>query len=197
MFNGSSYISGSSHRLMIFPTLLLLALLLLFYLISWRNHSAQKDSWLDLAAKSTSINHKHAVDDIIEHLRGIAEWEKPADLKVVALVFYGRRRFVQILDCYLKVHTYFSINLIHCSALISAYVAESCRKWRNLDEVIFVAKTKGEDDLSYLRQLIQTSDKYSADYSPYIEGLNCGRDVRCGQMREHLRQDRRRRGILN
>lgn len=41
-----------------------------------------------------------------------------------------------------------------------------------LDEVIFVAKTKDKDDLSYLEQLIQTSDKYSADYPPYREGID-------------------------
>ncbi len=33
-----------------------------------------------------------------------------------------------------------------------------------LDEVIFVAKTDNEDDLSYLEQLIQSSDKFSAEY---------------------------------
>lgn len=33
-----------------------------------------------------------------------------------------------------------------------------------LDEVIFVAKTDNQDDLSYLKQLVQTSDKYSAEY---------------------------------
>jgi hypothetical protein len=32
-----------------------------------------------------------------------ASWEKPAELKVVALVFYGRRASVSILECYLKV----------------------------------------------------------------------------------------------
>jgi hypothetical protein len=32
-----------------------------------------------------------------------ASWKKPADLKVVGLVFYGRRASVSILQCYLKV----------------------------------------------------------------------------------------------
>lgn len=132
MLSRSTYLVGSSRPLVIIPTLFLM-LLLLCYLRTWTNICAQNGSWLDLAANSTSIpNDKHAVDDVIEHLREIAEWEKPADLKVVALVFYGRRRFVQILDCYLKVNTYFSICLVHRSALISAYVAESCRKWRNV-----------------------------------------------------------------
>jgi hypothetical protein len=32
-----------------------------------------------------------------------ATWKKPADLKVVGLVFYGRRASVSILECYLQV----------------------------------------------------------------------------------------------
>ena len=34
----------------------------------------------------------------------IVQWQKPAGMKVIGLVFYGRRQFVSILDCYLKVH---------------------------------------------------------------------------------------------
>ena len=33
-----------------------------------------------------------------------------------------------------------------------------------LDEIIFVAKTDNEADLAYLEELLQTSDKYSAEY---------------------------------
>jgi hypothetical protein len=35
--------------------------------------------------------------------RALSEWRKPKDLKVIGLVFYGRKEFVEILDCYLKV----------------------------------------------------------------------------------------------
>jgi hypothetical protein len=34
-------------------------------------------------------------------------WKKPADLRVVGLIFFGRHTFVSILDCYLKVHSTF------------------------------------------------------------------------------------------
>jgi hypothetical protein len=33
----------------------------------------------------------------------LKEWRKPKDLKIIGLVFYGRKEFVEILDCYLKV----------------------------------------------------------------------------------------------
>ena len=39
----------------------------------------------------------------IKELHEIAQWKKPSGMKVIGLVFYGRRRFVSILDCYLKV----------------------------------------------------------------------------------------------
>jgi len=35
--------------------------------------------------------------------QALREWKKPEDLKIIGLVFYGRKEFVEILDCYLKV----------------------------------------------------------------------------------------------
>lgn len=37
------------------------------------------------------------------NLEGVADFKKPANLSVVAMVFYGRPATVSILDCYLKV----------------------------------------------------------------------------------------------
>ena len=39
----------------------------------------------------------------IKEMHAIAEWKKPRAMKVIGLIFYGRRRFVSVLDCYLKV----------------------------------------------------------------------------------------------
>ena len=44
-----------------------------------------------------------SVQNHIEHLKSVQEWQKPPDLHVVGLVFFGRRRFVEILNCYLQV----------------------------------------------------------------------------------------------
>ena len=35
--------------------------------------------------------------------QALRAWKKPDGLKVIGLVFYGRKEFVEILDCYLKV----------------------------------------------------------------------------------------------
>jgi hypothetical protein len=59
-----------------------------------------------------------------------ASWQKPAELKVVGLVFYGRRASVSILECYLK------RNLVTNGGI--------------LDEVVFAARTQDEDDLEWL-----------------------------------------------
>ena len=45
----------------------------------------------------------HALDYRIAHLKEIAEWQKPEGMRVIGLVFYGRRRYVSILQCYLQV----------------------------------------------------------------------------------------------
>lgn len=39
----------------------------------------------------------------LAHLQEIVKWEKPKDIKIVGLVFYGRKRYVEILECYLRV----------------------------------------------------------------------------------------------
>ena len=49
------------------------------------------------------LSYNHALEGHIEHLREIERWQPPAGMKVVGLVFYGRRRFVSILNCYLQV----------------------------------------------------------------------------------------------
>ena len=47
----------------------------------------------------------HTLDGHIQQLKDVAEWQKPSELKVMGLVFFGRRRFVSILQCYLQVRS--------------------------------------------------------------------------------------------
>ena len=64
----------------------------------------------------------------IESLRG---WRKPASLKVIGLVFYGRREFVEILDCYLKVIFTFIKMIWRAGSMANMSFAEESRwKWR-------------------------------------------------------------------
>ncbi|KAH9993913.1 hypothetical protein F4779DRAFT_608400 [Xylariaceae sp. FL0662B] len=67
-------------------------------------------------------------------------WKKPAGIKIVALVFYGRKRTVDFLDCYLQQ------NL----AANGGY----------LDEVQFMVHTEDEDDLKYLDGLVKQRKHY-------------------------------------
>ncbi|KAI0799303.1 hypothetical protein GGR55DRAFT_702024 [Xylaria sp. FL0064] len=67
-------------------------------------------------------------------------WQKPSGFKIVAMVFFGRKRYVDILDCYLRQ------NL----ASHGGYV----------DEVWFMVHTEEEDDIAWLRDLV----KYNPDY---------------------------------
>jgi len=61
-------------------------------------------------------------------------WKKPKGFKIVGLVFFGRRRSVDILDCYLQQ------NLVANGGY--------------LDEVIFMAHTKIEEDVAWLEDLV-------------------------------------------
>ena len=70
----------------------------------------------------------------------LSPWKKPKDFKIIGLIFFGRQRTVEILDCYLK------RNLVANGGF--------------LDEVLWVANTNNEDDLKYLDHLVQTSKYY-------------------------------------
>lgn len=61
-------------------------------------------------------------------------------MKIIGLVFYGRRQFVEVLDCYLR------RNLVRNGGV--------------MDEVIFVVNTADIDDLEYLDQIVNGTEGY-------------------------------------
>ncbi|KAI1135437.1 hypothetical protein F5Y05DRAFT_421396 [Hypoxylon sp. FL0543] len=67
-------------------------------------------------------------------------WKKPKGIKVVGMVFYGRKRYVDLLDCYLQQ------NL----ASNGGY----------LDEVWIMAHTKNEDDIAWAEDLVRRIPEY-------------------------------------
>ena len=74
----------------------------------------------------------HNLDGYIQRLKDVAEWQKPPELKVMGLVFFGRRRFVSVLQCYLQVHTkrFFEIVWLILLANQSICIAKSGGKRR-------------------------------------------------------------------
>lgn len=70
----------------------------------------------------------------------VSPWKKPKGFKIVGLIFFGRQRTVEILDCYLK------RNLVSNGGF--------------LDEVLWVANTHDEDDLKYMDKLVKSSPLY-------------------------------------
>ncbi|KAI9887603.1 MAG: hypothetical protein M1823_000587 [Watsoniomyces obsoletus] len=88
---------------------------------------------------------------------------KPRIVKIIGLVFYGRKSTVSILDCYLK------RNLVDHGGF--------------LDEVLFVSRTDIQEDRDYLQELLKTSKRYRSidlnegrteDYSKPWEKLEDG-----------------------
>ncbi|KAI1428943.1 hypothetical protein F5Y12DRAFT_782212 [Xylaria sp. FL1777] len=67
-------------------------------------------------------------------------WQKPSGFKIVAMVFFGRKRYVDILDCYLRQ------NL----ASNGGYV----------DEVWFMVHTEEPDDIAWLDTLVKDIPDY-------------------------------------
>lgn len=61
-------------------------------------------------------------------------------MKIIGLVFYGRREFVEVLDCYLK------RNLVRNGGV--------------MDEVVFVVNTKNKTDLDYLDRIVNGTVGY-------------------------------------
>jgi len=70
----------------------------------------------------------------------IKEFVKPKDIKIVGLVFYGRKNRVEMLRCYLE------RNLVDNGG------------W--LDEIHWVQNTDKKDDLEYLDEILASSPRY-------------------------------------
>ncbi|KAI1117776.1 hypothetical protein F5Y14DRAFT_439065 [Nemania sp. NC0429] len=81
-------------------------------------------------------------------------WRKPKGLKIIGMVFFGRKRYVDILDCYLQQ------NL----ASNGGY----------LDEVWFMIHTEVEEDLDWLNTHVANNPDYKVvggkDYKPKEPG---------------------------
>ncbi|KAI1104690.1 hypothetical protein F4804DRAFT_351817 [Jackrogersella minutella] len=68
-------------------------------------------------------------------------WKKPNGLKVVAVVFYGRKRNVDILDCYLQQ------NMVSNGGYV--------------DEVRYLVRTDKEDDVNWLKDFVEGKPKHN------------------------------------
>ena len=79
-------------------------------------------------------------------------WKKPQGISIKALVFYGRKRTVDFLDCYLQK------NL----AVNSGY----------LDEIWFMIHTDIEEDLSYFKELVLKRPQYRIVMPGQCQGFN-------------------------
>ncbi|KAK3063937.1 hypothetical protein LTS18_011551 [Coniosporium uncinatum] len=85
-------------------------------------------------------HHGHVDKIKYESIAPKGGWKKPTNFKIIAMVFYGRRRFIDILDCYLQ------RNL----AANGGYV----------DEVWYMAHTANEEDISWLSSFVQKTENY-------------------------------------
>ncbi|KAI1386665.1 uncharacterized protein F4822DRAFT_410870 [Hypoxylon trugodes] len=82
-------------------------------------------------------------------------WKKPTGIRIVALVFYGRKRTVDFLDCYLQQ------NLVTNGGY--------------LDEIRFMVHTNKEEDLKYLEELVaQREEHYHIVQGGECEGSSYG-----------------------
>jgi hypothetical protein len=92
-------------------------------------------------------------------LEGVTDFVRPEGLKIVALVFYGRPASVSILDCYLRVSSVLLLTQ-HTLSLTQSWQRNLVENGGVLDEVVFLARTKNENHLAWLDQLVETSDAY-------------------------------------
>jgi hypothetical protein len=90
--------------------------------------------------------------------------------KIIGLVFYGRKEFVSILDCYLQVCMIFSCFVIWLTNPPKRNLVENGGL---LDEVIFAVNTENQDDLAYLDELVAANPKYRT-YEAHNENYEHG-----------------------
>ncbi|KAL7627728.1 Mitochondrial-processing peptidase subunit alpha [Parahypoxylon ruwenzoriense] len=88
----------------------------------------------------TPIHRNGTANFELESFAPKGGWKKPIGIKIVALVFYGRKRTVDFLDCY----------LLQNLAANGGY----------LDEIRFMVHTNKEDDVSYLKDLVSKREEY-------------------------------------
>ena len=89
-----SILNWSLRLLGVFLTIYILIL----YFPTWRSPRA-------LHQNGHSIQDSKSIENQIAHIEDIRNWQKPVDLQIIGLVFYGRREYVAVLDCYLKVRS--------------------------------------------------------------------------------------------
>ncbi|KAI3332538.1 hypothetical protein F4824DRAFT_514359 [Ustulina deusta] len=94
----------------------------------------------------------HTSNLALQSFAPAAGWRKPAGIAIKALVFYGRKRTVDFLDCYLQQ------NL----AVNGGY----------LDEIWFMVHTDIEEDLAYLNELIERRPEYKIVMPGECQGFN-------------------------
>ncbi|KAJ2906723.1 uncharacterized protein MKZ38_000459 [Zalerion maritima] len=119
------------------------------FLISWQiiDAGSISQAWADFqpslynsATNSTSADASCERGNFATGSNAGSDISLPPDMKIIGLVFYGRRQYVQILDCYLK------RNLKSNGGLF--------------DEVIFAVKTDIEEDVKFLDSIVDTTPGY-------------------------------------
>lgn len=114
--------------------------------------SGQCTTWPDGDYTSTANAHNFTLQSFAPP----GGWKKPAGIAIKALIFYGRKRTVDFLDCY----------LLQNLAANGGY----------LDEVWFMVHTSIEDDLAHLTKLVE---QRGPQYKIILPGKCKGFDFAC------------------
>lgn len=113
----------------------------------------QCTTWPVVGSKDNYKSGPHKSNLALQSFAPPGGWKKPDGIAVKALIFYGRKRTVDFLDCYLQQ------NL----AVNGGY----------LDEVWFMVHTKTDEDLVYLNELIERRrPQYKVVVPGDCEGFN-------------------------
>ncbi|KAH7025902.1 uncharacterized protein B0I36DRAFT_386277 [Microdochium trichocladiopsis] len=120
------------------------------------DHNKQCTTWpVDESGNYNSTVDYSKYDLKLDTIAPQGGWKKPAGVNVVGLIFFGRRRTVDLLDCYLQQ------NL----ASNGGY----------LDKVLFLLHTRDETDRAFLKDLLAKRP----DYEMVNPGECDGQDFSC------------------
>ena len=89
------------------------------------------------------LPYNHALESHIAHLESIQKWQAPVGMRVIGLVFYGRRRFVSILNCYLQVYFACAVE-VRCFRTLTALVAKLGGEWWDHSGIYLCGQDRGQ-----------------------------------------------------
>lgn len=131
-------------------------LALIFFTLPITSTSALKD----VVPLPLGSSNNEPLPTSLPHAPSLAGFVKPEGVKIVGLVFYGRKSRVEIMRCYLEVRETTMVLTNGARPLLTFRKRNMVDRGGWLDEVHWVENTGKKDDLAYLEKILKSNERY-------------------------------------